>query len=70
MVHTDLQEALKQLSSNEEFRKDFANDCEGMNVKYGMTENGLVAIKSIDVIGIEKKELRPVAFCCTCFVAE
>ncbi len=70
MVHTDLQEALKQLSTDEEFRKELANNSEGMKVKYGMTENGMVAIKSIDAIGIDKEELRPVAFCCTCLAAE
>jgi hypothetical protein len=71
MVHTDLQEALKQLSTDEKFRKEFAYDCEGMKIKYGMTENGMLAIKSIDAIGIEKEELRPVAFCCcTCLAPE
>ena len=66
MAHTDLQEVIKQLSTDEEFRKDLSSDTEEIKRKYGMIENGVLAIKTIDPIGIKKEELRPVAWCCTC----
>jgi formylmethanofuran dehydrogenase subunit E len=70
MVHTDFQEVIKQLSTDEEFRKDLASDSEEIKRKYGMMENGLLAIKTIDPIGIKKEELRPVAWCCTCLAPD
>lgn len=70
MVHTELQEVIEQLSTNNDFRNSFVSDSEKIMVDYGMNEEGMVAIKSIDAVGIEKEELRPVAFCCTCYAAE
>lgn len=65
MVHADFQEALKQLSTDEEYREALDS-----NVEYGMNEEGLLAIRSIDPISIQKEEFRPVAWCCTCWAAE
>lgn len=70
MVHQELQDVIEQLSVNEDFRKSLVSNSERIQPTYGMTENGMVAIKSIDAIGIEKEELRPVAYCCTCYAAE
>lgn len=70
MVHTDFQEALKQLSTDEEYRQALASDSEEMKAKYGMNENGMLAIKSIDPISIQREEFRPVAWCCTCAAPE
>ena len=64
MAHQELQDVIEQLSVNEDFRKSLVSNSERIQPTYGLTENGMVAIKSIDAIGIEKEELRPVAFCC------
>ncbi len=70
MVHADFQEALKQLSTDEEYRKALVSDSGEIKVEYGMNEKGMLAVKSIDPIGIQKEEFRPVAWCCTCYAAE
>ncbi len=66
MAHTELQDVIEQLSTNEEFRNSLVSTSERIQPTYGLTEDGMMAIKSIDAIGIEKEELRPVAYCCTC----
>lgn len=70
MVHTEFQEAIQRLSTDDEFRKTLVSESERIEVGYGMDKNGMLGIQTIDPIGIEKVELRPVAACCTCFVAE
>lgn len=70
MVHKDLQEEIGRLSTDEEYRKSLVSESERIEVGYGMDKNGMLGIQTIDPIGIVKEELRPVAACCTCFVAE
>jgi hypothetical protein len=70
MVHTEFQEAIKRLSTDEEYRKSLVSESERIEVGYGMDKNGMLGIQSIDPIGIDKEELRPVAACCTCLAAE
>ena len=66
MVHADLQEAINLLSTDEDYRKALVSDSEEIKTKYGMNEEGMLAIQSIDPISIQKEEIRPVAWCCTC----
>ena len=66
MIHSDFQEALERLSTDDEFREGLASESKEFKSKYGMNEKGMLAIKSIDPIGIQKEEFRPVAWCCTC----
>lgn len=70
MVHKDLQEEIERLSTDEEYRKSLVSNSERIEVGYGMDKNGMLGIRSIEPIGIDKEELRPVAACCTCLAAE
>ncbi len=70
MAHTELQEAIERLTLDEDYRKSLVSDSEKIMVDYGLDEDGMLAIRSVDAIGIQKDHLRPVAICCTCWAAE
>ncbi len=70
MAHTELQEAIERLSLDENYRKKLVSDSEKIMVDYGLDENGMLAIQSVEPLGIQRQNIRPVAVCCTCWAAE
>ena len=70
LSHAELQGAIERLSMDEDYRKALVSDSEKIMVDYGLDKNGMLAIQSVDPIGVQREDLRPVAICCTCFAAE
>jgi hypothetical protein len=67
MVHQDFQEAIEQLSTNEDLRDAMVSNPDEVQSRFGLSEEDMMAMKSY-VPSMESTTPRAIGYCCSCTI--